>query len=169
MSTTRTVKLFSPLDPIALATKLKDEMEKREKHKGFHVFGGGTEEEITLLYGRPDILTGIEPTLRGTMRAHDGGTLIEAKATKRGNPKIFFVIWFLFLIPFVAIGIGSWFFDGPPLMFKILFTGVPAIMLGAGILMLRRSLEKKPEEFGTIYHIFDFLEETVDARPLSRY
>lgn len=169
MNTDRKVKLFSPLDPITLATKLKAEMEKREDNKDFHVFGGGTEEEITLLYGRPHILTGIEPKLRGTMRAHDGGTLIEAKTTKRGNPKKFFVIWFTFLIPFVAIGISSWFFDGPPLMFKIMFTGIPAIMIGAGILMFRQSLRKKPEDFGTIYHILDFLEETVDARPLSRY
>lgn len=165
----QSVKLFSPLDPVALATKLKNEMEKREKRKGFHVFGGGTEEKITLLYGRKNVSMGIEPKLEGTMRAHDGGTLIEADITKRGNPKTFFVIWFLFLIPFVAIGIGSWFFDGPPLMFKIMFTGVPAIMVAAGIFFLRASRKDKLKDYGTIYHILDFLEETVDARPVSRY
>lgn len=169
MTMSKSVKLFSPLDPIALANKLKDEMEKRKKKKGFHVFGGGTEEKITLLYGRKNISIGIEPKLDGTMRAHDGGTLIEADITKRGNPKLFFIIWFTFLIPFAAIGIGSWFFEGPPLMFKIMFTGVPAIMVAAGIFFLHASRNDKPEDYGTIYHILDFLEEAVDARPVTRY
>lgn len=35
MNTDRKVKLFSPLDPITLATKLKTEMEKREDSKDF--------------------------------------------------------------------------------------------------------------------------------------
>ncbi len=162
------VKLFSPLDPIALATKLKDEMEKRKKRRGFHVFGRGTEKKITLIYGRKNISMGIEPKLDGTMRAHDGGTLIEADITKRGNPKTFFIIWFTFLIPFIVIGCGSWFFDGPPLMFKIMFTGIPAIMVGAGIFFLQASRKDKLDDYGTIHHIFDFLEKTVEARPVNR-
>lgn len=165
------VTLFSPLEPIVLATKLKEEMEKREDRDDFHVFGGGTEDEITLIYGHNEDHTGIEPRLQGKMRFYDGGTLIEAEVTSVGNLgglKVFLIIWCLALTPFLAISTVLWFISEVPLIGKFFCTVVIFAMLGIGLLKMRGLNKHRQEDHGTVDHILDFLEETVDAKPVNQ-
>ncbi len=168
---TDSITLFSPLEPVALATKLKEEMEKREDRDDFHVFGAGTEDEITLIYGQNKNRAGIEPRLQGKMRFYDGGTLIEAEVASVGNLgglKVFLIIWCLALTPFLAIITVLWFTSDVPLIMKLFFTAVIFTMLGIGLLKMHGLNKHRQEDHGTVDHILDFLEETVEAKPTNQ-
>ncbi|GAB5487853.1 MAG: hypothetical protein Pars2KO_14230 [Parasphingorhabdus sp.] len=158
------ITLFSPLDPITLATKLKDEMAKRKKQSGFMVHGGGTEKKMNLVYGRRKISFGVEPKLQATMREHDGGTLISGELHEAGSKKQFLAVWFGFVAIFFMASLALWEFDDAPLLFNIVFSGIPGLMLIIFGLMVFKTRNDKDVDRGTPQKILDFLAETVEAK-----
>lgn len=157
------IKLYSPLDPIALALKLKAEMKKRKGRNGYHVFGGGTEAKMALTYRRRGFNNGSEPNLKAKMRKHDGGTLIEGTISQgKGIP--FFLFWNGFVSAFFLLSLSLWFVGKTPLFFNLIFSGVPAVMLAIGLTAAYKTRNDPPEDSGTPQRILDFLAETVNAR-----
>lgn len=159
------IKLYSSLNPIALALKLKAEMKKRKKRKGYHVFGRGREAKMALTYRRRGFNNGSEPNLKAKMREHDGGTLIEGTINQgKGIP--FFLFWNGFVGAFFLFSLSLWLVGKTPLFFNLIFSGIPAVMLAIGLTAAYKTRNDPPEDPGTPQKILDFLAETVDARPL---
>ncbi|WP_422344373.1 hypothetical protein [Parasphingorhabdus sp.] len=159
------ITLFSPMDPIPLAEKLKAEMKRRKKRKDRHVFGNGTERKMFLTFRRPGFQNGGEPNLKAKMREHDGGTLIEG-TIRQGKAMPFFLFWNGFVGTFFLFSLLLWFVDEAPLFFNLFFSGIPAIMLAIGLTAAYKTRNDPPEDPGTPQKILDFLADTVDARPL---
>ncbi len=159
------IKLYSPMEPIPLAKKLKAEMKKRKKRKGYHVFGNGTERKMFLTYRRPGLKVGAEPILNAKMREHDGGTLIEG-TMRQGKAMPFFLFWNGFVGLFFLFSLVFWFIDDAPMIFNLIFSGIPAVMLAVGLTAAYKTRNDPPEDPGTPQKILNFLAETVDARPL---
>lgn len=159
------IKLYSPIKPIPLAKKLKAEMKKRKKRKGYHVFGNGTERKMFLTYRRPGLKVGAEPILKAKMHEHEGGTLIEG-TIGQGKAMPFFLFWNGFVGLFFLFSLALWLVDDAPLFFNLIFSGIPAIMLIFGLTFAYRTRNDPPEDPGTPQKILDFLAKTVGARPL---
>ena len=160
------IRLFSPLDPITLATKLKDEMEASKKRTGRQVFGSGTESKMHLIYAsRKGTKSSFLPELNATMTAHREGTLIEGIIKQEFEPDNFLLMWNSFIGVFFIVGLLFWIFTAAPLMFSLIFTGIPFLMLVSVNLLMWNSKEQKPHKnIGGPQDIIDFLEKTVDAR-----
>ncbi len=153
------------MKPIPLAKKLKAEMKKRKKRKGYHVFGNGTERKMFLTYRRPGFKNGGEPNLKAKMREHDGGTLIEG-TMRQGKAMPFFLFWNGFVGLFFLFSLALWFVDDAPLAFNLVFSGIPGLMLVIGLTAANKTRNDPPEDPDTPQKILDFLAKTVDARPL---
>lgn len=160
------IKLYSPLDPIALALKLKAEMKKRRRRKGYHVFGGGTEHDMKLTYRRHGLKIGAAPYLTAEMSAHEGGTLIEGEIKQNEHPIPFFLMWNGFVGLFFVFSLFLWTVDDAPWIFNLIFSGIPGVMLIIGLTAWYKTSKEEPEDPGTPQHILDFLADIVDARPL---
>lgn len=160
------IKLYSPLDPIALALRLKKKMKGQEKRKDYRVFGGGTEKDMKLTYRRPGLKIGVAPYLTATMSEHKGGTLIEGEIRQNKNPVPFFLIWNGFVGAFFLFSLFLWTVDGPPIFFNLFFSGIPGLMLIIGLTAWYKTRNEEPEDPGTPDNILEFLAKTVDAHPI---
>lgn len=163
----RDIRLFSPHAPVPLARILEEEMDQewtqKQKNKG-RVFGQGTEHRIFLKVEHWGQRDDSAYSLKGTMTAKRGGTMIEGRIGRIGKARFFVVFWFAFLSLFVAVGISSWLFADAPLAFAAMFVGIPGIMMVMGGWLFGRSAKRGPEDER---RILAFLTEKVDARPFG--
>lgn len=143
-------------------------MAKRKKQTGFMVHGGGTEKKMKLVYGRRKISFGVEPMLLATMKEYNGGTLIKGELHEAGSKKQFLAVWFGFVSIFFMASLALWEFDDAPLLFNIIFSGIPGLMLvGFGVMVFKTRNDQEVDQ-GTPQIIVDFLAETVDAHPRTK-
>jgi len=156
----RKIILHSPLDPVALATKLRDVLggEKAKPKKG--VTGHGSEQEMMLFVYRPNIQTNMNVRLTATMRPDGNGTRIEGKIGPASNVTCFMIFWFGFLSIFLVIAAFSA-ASGAPFEFWGMFGGIPLAMMVFGAVLFRvgRGPKGKDEKA-----ILEFLARTVQAR-----
>ena len=156
----RKIILRSPLDPVALATKLRDVLgdEKARPKKG--VTGHGSEQDMMLFVYRPNIQTNMNVRLTATMRPDGSGTRIEGKIGPASNVTFFMIFWFGFLSIFLVIAAFSA-ASGAPFEFWGIFGGIPLAMMVFGALLFRvgRGPKGKDEKA-----ILEFLARTVQAR-----
>jgi hypothetical protein len=84
----RKIILHSPLNPVTLATKLRDVLggEKAKPKKG--VTGHGSEQDMMLFVYRPNIQTNMNVRLTATMRPDGSGTRIEGKIGPASNVRV---------------------------------------------------------------------------------
>lgn len=140
-------------------------MVKRKKQSGFMVHGGGTEKKMELVYGRRKVSFGVEPKLIATMSEYDGGTLIKGELHEARSKKQFLAVWFGFVSIFFMASLALWEFDDEPLMFNLVFSGIPGLMLvGFGLMVFKTRNDEEVDQ-GTPQKILDFLLKTVDAHP----
>lgn len=156
----RRIVLHSPLDPVALATKLRDVLGDEKAKPKAGVTGHGSEQDMMLFVYRPNIRTNMNVRLVATMQPDDTGTRIEGKIGPASYVTCFMVFWFGFLSIFLVIA-GFSAANGAPFEFWGIFGGIPLAMMAFGALLFRlgRGPKGKDEEA-----ILDFLARTVQAR-----
>jgi len=156
----RKIVLHSPLDPVALATTLRDVLggEKAKPKKG--VTGHGSEQEMMLFVYRPNVQTNMNVRLTATMRPDGTGTRIDGRIGPSGSVKFFLIFWFGFLSIFLVVaGVAA--MSGAPFEFWGMFGGIPLAMMVFGAVLFRvgRGPKGKDEKA-----ILEFLARTVQAR-----
>jgi len=157
---TRKIVLYSPLPPVALATRLKEVLGGGKGRKA-GVTGHGTEEDMLLYVYRPNFQNSFQTGLKATMAADGDGTRIEGRIGPPGSAVFFMWIWCGFLLFFIAFGAIGMIMSGASLMANALFFVIPAGMLlfGWGLWRLGTWNDSKDRDA-----ILKFLADTVQAR-----
>ena len=158
----RRIVLQSPLDPAAIATKLKHVLGDRTAKPMKGVTGNGSEQDMTLFYFRPNIQNSFQTSLTATMEPAAGGTRIEGKIGTPVSARVFMGCWFGFLAVFLVLAGGGTIASGAPLNDVLPFVAIPLGMMAFGALLYRLGTwtAKKDEAA-----ILAFLATTVAARP----
>lgn len=156
----RRIVLHSPLDPVALATKLRGVLGDEKAKPKAGVTGHGSEQDMMLFVYRPNVQTNVNVRLTATMQPDGTGTRIEGKIGPASNVTCFMIFWFGFLSIFLVIAAFSA-VKGAPFEFWSIFGGIPLAMMVFGALLFRvgRGPKGKDEKA-----ILDFLAHTVQAR-----
>ena len=160
----RRILLASPLDPTAIATKLKDVLGDRTTKPVKGVTGNGSEQDVTLFYYRPNIQNSFQTRLIATMEPDGTGTRIEGKMGPPGSATAFLGCWFGFLTLFLLVGGGGILASDASIGDAILFIAIPGAMMGFGVLLWRLGTwTAKADEAA----ILAFLATTIAARPAA--
>ncbi len=162
------VCLFSPLDPITLANRLKNEMELSKTRTGRQVYGFGTEKKMNLVYAKRKGSRGFAAQLAATMEEHEGGTLMTGRTKQILKDIPFVILWCAFTGIFFAGSLVFWFHDFDWLA-RLIFSGIPAVMF-IMVLALEwgRPERRPPEDIGSAQDIIDWLAKTVSAHPVEQ-
>ncbi len=160
----RTIVLKSPLDPIALATKLKTVLGGRGRQvKAACVTGQGTDQSMMLFYFRPNVQNSFASNLTATMEADGGGTRIEGRIGTPRSATVFLGCWFGFLTVFLALAGGGMIAAGTPFGDAWPMIAIPlGMMVFGGLLYRLGTWTAKKDEAA----ILAFLADTVSARPV---
>jgi hypothetical protein len=156
----RKIILHSPLDPVTLATKLRDVLGDEKAKPKAGVTGHGSEQDMMLFVYRPNIQTNMNVRLTATMQSDGSGTRIEGKVGPASYVTCFMVFWFAFLSIFLVIA-GFSAVSGAPFEFWGIFGGIPLAMMAFGALLFRLGRGPKGKDEKAI---LDFLAHTVQAR-----
>ncbi len=160
----RKIRLWSPLAPVPLARILEAEMDREwsqaEKNRG-RVFGQGTEQQMSLRVVHWSQRNSFAAQLRATMVPERGGTLIAGRIGTPSGTGCFMAIWLGGVAAFFLMSTFIWPSSDVPLTFKLMFSGIPAVMFlfGLGILFFGRKSTPDDER-----RILDFLAQHVQAR-----
>lgn len=162
------VRLFSPLDPITLATRLKDEMILSKKRTGRQVYGFGSEKKMNLVYAKRKGSRDFAAQLAATMGEYQGGTLITGNTRQILKDIPFVILWCAFTGTFFMGSLVFWFIDFDWLG-RLMFSGIPALMF-IMVLALEwgRPARKPPKDIGSAQDIIDWLAKTIDAHPVEQ-
>ncbi len=133
---------------------------KEEKKIG-RIMGGGTETKMVLRFKRWGIRNGLATRLKATMEPEQDGTLIEGSIGTDRGIGCFMLFWLGFVGFFLFTGLIILGSDDAPLLFKIGFLAVPALMLVGGIALTIYDRRNGPEDEEKI---LDFLRDKVKAR-----
>lgn len=161
----RRIALHSPLDPVAVATRLRDVLGDRSKPAaGAGVTGNGSVTEMTLFYYRPNLQNSFQTRLIATMDAEGSGTRIAGKIGVAGGVKVFMALWFGFLIAFMAVPIAGFVYAGevPEGMWPLI--AIPLAMMGFGVLLWKLGTWNGAKDEAAILL---FLADTLEARPIA--
>lgn len=162
------IDLFSPMDPISLAAKLKAEMELSKKRTGRQVYGFGSEKKMNLFYAKRKGTRNFAAQLAANMSAHEGGTRITGNVRQILKDIPFVFIWCAFTgIFFLGFSL-IWFAENAPLLAKLIASGIPGLMF-ISVLLLEwgRAEPKPPKDIGSPQDILDWLADIVDARDIT--
>lgn len=157
----RPIVLTSPLDPVAIATKLKEVLGNGDIAPVRGVTGKGSEQSMMLCYFRPNVQNSFQAALTATIEPEGGGARIEGEI---GTPHSLFVFMgclfggltaMLLLVGNGMIASGAAFGD------KLFLVAIPLVMMALAALLLRVSARvAKTDEAA----ILAFLETTIAAR-----
>lgn len=154
------IVLHSPLDPVTLATKLRNVLGGTGAKPKAGVTGHGSEQDMMLFVYRTNVQTNMNVRLVATMQPDGTGTRIEGKIGPASNVTCFMIMWFGFLSIFlVAAGFAA--AGGAPFEFWGMFGGIPLAMMVFGAVLFRVGRGPKGKDEGLI---LDFLARTVQAR-----
>lgn len=155
----RKIVLHSPLDPLALATKLRVVLGDEKAKPKAGVTGHGSEQDMMLFVYRPNIRTNMNVRLTATMQPDGSGTRIEGTIGQASNVACFMVFWFGFLSIFLVVaGISA--INGAPVEFWGPFGGIPLTMMAFGAVLVRVGRGPKGKDEAAI---LEFLARTVQA------
>ncbi|MEZ5710521.1 MAG: hypothetical protein R3E02_14160 [Blastomonas sp.] len=158
----KSVDLFSPLSPEAMARKLKSIMDDDMPGRDARVIGNGTQYDMTLRYARRGQFNSFAPQLKAKMKEERGGTRITGKLGRPAGSYVFMIFWFGFLSLFLFVGAGVGLSGGPEAwMFSAIFMGVPLFMMVIGALIFGLGLKGGKED---PEHILAFLEKELQAK-----
>lgn len=154
----RRIRLTSPLDPIALATRLKERVPASVDDRTVaQVIGRGSEQAMTLFYYRPHLHNDLATKLVATIEPDGSGSVIEGRIGAPTFGIAFLGCWMIFVLHFLLAGIvffGA--FRG-----ATLFLLIPLAMLAFGALFGWFALRHGKRDAAAIRA---FLAETVQAR-----
>ena len=157
---TRRILLHSPLDPVTLATKLRDVLGGEDAKPQAGVTGHGSERDMTLFVYRRSFRSNRNITLTATMEPDGTGTRIKGKIGASSGITCFMIAWFGFLSIFVVFaGIAA--AQGAPFEFWGAFGGIPLAMMVLPALLFRMGTSTVAKDETTI---LQFLAKTVQAR-----
>ncbi|MGY4397737.1 hypothetical protein ACVWZA_002934 [Sphingomonas sp. UYAg733] len=161
----RKIVLESPLDPVALATRLKTVLGGRDGQiKAAGVTGQGTDQSMMLFYFRPNIQNSFATNLTATMAAAGGGTRIAGRIGTPRSAGVFMGCWFGFLTVFLALAGGGMAVAGESFGAAWPLMAIPLGMMAFGGLLYRvGTWTAKRDEAA----ILAFLADTVSARPAA--
>ena len=156
----RHIVLTSPLDPMAIATKLKDLLGDGNAAPVKGVTGNGSEQSMALFYFRPNIQNSFQATLTATIEPEGSGARIEGLIGTPRSLQVFMWCWFgLLSTMLVMVGSGmiasrAAFGD------KLFLVAVPVGLMAVGALLLGvGNRVAKTDEAA----ILAFLETTIAA------
>ena len=156
----RRITLHSPLDPVALAKKLRDVLGGEKAKPKAGVSGHGSEQDMMLFVYRPSIQTNMNVRLTATMQPDGTGTRIEGRIGPARSVTFFMIFWFGFLSIFlIAAGFAA--AGGAPFEFWGMFGGIPLAMMVFGAVLFRVGRGPKGKDEAAI---LEFLVRTVQAR-----
>ena len=153
------IVLQSPLDPVALATKMRDVLGDRDAKPKPGVTGQGSEQDMTLYVYRSG--SSAMTKFDATMDAAGSGTRIEGKFGIGRGLVLALAMWCGFLAMFLAIGL-SVVAGGGPLGVGIPFILIPSAMIAIPFLLFWSGTRTNQQDQAAI---LAFLAETVEARP----
>ena len=157
----RRITLRSPLDPIALATRLKSIVPATvDRDTPAGVIGRGSEQDMRLWYYRPNFRNDLQTTLTATIDADGSGSRITGRLGAPTGAKIFLVLWTGIVSVFLVIGLAL-LVSGAPWQAGAGFSGAALFMLAIGGLIGWVGLRHDRADAAAI---LDFLARTVDAR-----
>lgn len=159
------IALHSPHPPVAVAERMKAAVgDTLSADTPKRVTGNGSEQSMILWVHRPHLRNDFKVMLDAELTAERGGTRIEGRLGTARGVSMFMALWLgfvgLFLIVALAIGI----FARPPLAFILPFTGIPLLMFLFGIALFTLARKGNASDGAAI---LKFLQDTVDARPIS--
>lgn len=159
----RTV-LHSPLDPVAVARKLKAAVgDKLTPETPSGVTGHGTDQDMTLSYHRKGSKNPFARCFIAEMIAENGGTRIEGRFGLPMSAWGFAAIWFGFLSIFIVIGaLVTIFAEGVPFMWSAIFMGVPLFMMAVVVIPI---VTARRDAGADEKAILGFLKDTIGAVP----
>ena len=164
----RKISLWSPLAPIPLARRLEQEMDREwtqaEKNKG-RVFGQGTEHNMNLRVVRWEQRNSFAAQLKARMTPERGGTLIKGRNGTPRGAGCFMAVWLGGVATFFLMSSFTWPSDDVPLPFKLMFSGIPALMFLFGLGMLFFGRKGTPDDER---RILEFLADHAEAREQPR-
>ena len=154
------VILHSPLDPVALATKLRDVLGGRDAKMKPGVTGQGSDQEMTLFVFRR---AGEGNFVRfiATMEPDGTGTLIRGRFGVVRGLECGLILWVFILSIFVVTGTAIM-IGGGDFVFGLVFAGVPGAMILVPLSLWWFGTRGRS---GDREQILAFLAETVQARP----
>jgi len=157
----RPIVLTSPLDPMAIATKLKEVLGTGDIAPVRGVTGKGSEQSMMLCYFRPNVQNSFQAALNATIEPEGGGARIEGEIGTPHSLLVFMWCWFggltamLLLVGNGMIASGAAFGD------KLFLVAIPVGMMVVAALLLRVSAKvAKTDEAA----ILAFLETVIAAR-----
>jgi hypothetical protein len=160
----KSVNLYSPLSPTQIATRLKAIMEDDMPDAKARVYGSGTQYDMQLRYVQRNFRDSSAPSLTAEMEPWGSGTLITGDVGRSPMARLFPFIWFGFLSIFVLAGIVIMAFLPDGLIFGLMFTGVPVLMMVIGGLVFRLA----PDTDGDGDEIMAFLQRELNVRTLPQ-
>ena len=160
----RRIVLRSSLDPVALATVLKARMPVTlGPNVPAGVIGQGSDRDMTLWYRRPDVTNSFQTRLVATIDPDGTGSRIAGRIGMSRSVGVFMGCWFGFLLFFIATAVPIVMVGHAPAAFTLPFLGIPAAMMGFGVLLLWIGRWHGNSDEAAI---LAFLAQTIDARPI---
>lgn len=157
----RRIVLHSPLDPVALATRLKERVPAAVDDKTVaQVIGRGSEQAMTLFYYRPRFRNDLATKLVASIEPDGGGSRIEGTIGAPTAGMVFLGCWMVFVTLFLLGPLALW-LGGAPLLVVGPMLGIAGGMLAFGLLFGWLALHHGKRDAAAIR---TFLAETVDAR-----
>lgn len=162
MAKSETIDLYSPLPPEEIARKLKAIMDDPMPDAKARVFGNGSQYDMTLRYARRNVQNTMAPQLDAAMEPYGGGTRIKGEIGQTTAGRMFPIFWFGFLSLFVIVGVTvAWFVPGA-LLFGVIFSGIPILMMVIGGFAFRAGGKGETDKA----EIMDFLRRELSATPV---
>ena len=157
----RHIALTSPLDPVAIATKLKDVLGDGSTAPVRGVTGNGSEQSMRLFYFRPNIQNSFQATLAATIEPEGSGALIEGEIGTPHSLVVFLCWWFGGLAAMVILVAGGIIASHAAFGDRLFLVVVPVVMMVVGALLYGVATRTaKTDETA----ILAFLEATIAAR-----
>ena len=157
----RHIALTSPLDPMAIATKLKHVLGDGSTAPDRGVTGNGSEQSMRLFYFRPNIQNSFQATLTATIEAEGSGARIEGEIGTPRSLVVFMWWWFGGLAALIIMVAGGVIASRAAFGDRLFLVAVPVAMIVVGALLYGVGTRTAKTDEAAI---LAFLETTIAAR-----
>lgn len=159
------VRLYSPHPPVAVAERLKAALPATMTSGApAQVTGYGTEAQMTLWSHRPNFANSFKSVLSASIEADGEGSRVEGRLGPHAVTRMFLWFWMGLVVMFGLGGLPVLIFARLPLVIVLPMLAIPVAMLAmAGLIWWVGRRSAREDEA----HILNFLEATIDARPVA--